>query len=400
MRAATLILLGVLAGGVLGSTVARSAEVAAEQRRQALGAPKPGQAVVCAVGDLIFTRSIAGIDKPDHTGLYRILQTADITCGNLEMSLNTQPDRGVYTFVKDPAFASEIARMGFNVLGLANNHQLDFGPAGLVECMAALQQAQLRYAGGGHTLQASQLPTYLKKEAVTVAFLSFYSEEFHSLARPAGKTPTIATIRAPRVWLEKDDGSQEIALAPLEEDVRAMEDAIRLARRNADIVMVALHVHWVDHASVHGVPAFVPPNQALLFRRAAAAGADILLGSGPHVLRGIEVYRGTVIFYSLGNFIYQYKKDHIPAKIYRRDPQQDRKEEFQSIVARITLEQKKIRAVQLIPVVLDEAGPDYGTPRLAGPAQGRHILNALAELSAEYGSEITLEDTHGILNLR
>lgn len=400
MRAVRFILVGALVAAIIGGTAIRAGESPGEQHGGALLARKPGQSIICAVGDLIFTRAISGLANPEQADLYRILQDADIACGNLEMSLNSKPDTGVYTFVQEPAFAWEITRVGFNLVGLANNHQLDFGRSGLVECLSALQRARISHAGGGRTLAESLRPAYIEAGGVTVAFLSFYSEEFKTLIRPDVKRPSIATIRAPRVWLENDDGSKEIALAALEKDVLAMENAIRRARRKADLVMVALHVHWVDHASTHGVPQYVPPNQALVFQRAAAAGADIVLGSGPHVLRGIEVYNGKLIFYSLGNFIYQYKKDHIPANIYQRDPQQDRKEEFQSIVARISIDQKKIGTVQLIPVVLDQAGRHYGTPRFGNPAQARQILNRLAELSGEFGTEIQVNDTHGRIRLR
>ena len=137
-----------------------------------------------------------------------------------------------------------------------------------------------------------------------------------------------------------------------------------------------------------------------LFHRAVSAGADILLGSGPHVLRGIEIYKGKLIFYSLGNFIYQYKKDNIPSVIYQRDPQQDKDEEFQSIVARLIIDKKKLSEIQLIPVVLDKEGGHYGTPRLSGKAIGQKILNRMAELSGEYGTEIIINKMHGVVKVR
>jgi poly-gamma-glutamate synthesis protein (capsule biosynthesis protein) len=363
-------------------------------------AKKKEQTVISAVGDLIFTQKISGIKAPDYAGLYRILQESDITYGNLEMSLNSKEDTGVYTFAKNKEFVWEIARMGFNMLSLANNHQLDYGRSGLAECMSILESARIRYAGGGRDLKESLSPSYYKNGYVTIAFLSFYSEEFKTLTSPDIDKPSIATIRAPKVWLEKDDGTTETALAPLEKDVRAMEDAISIAKRYADIVMVAIHVHWVDHASFYDVPILVPPNQSIIFRRAVSAGADIILGSGPHVLRGIEIYKDKLIFYSLGNFIYQYKKENVPSVIYKRDPQQDRDEEFQSIVARLIIDQKKLSEVQLIPVVLDKDGKHYGTPRLSGKKSGQKILNRMAELSGEFGTEIVINERHGIVKVR
>lgn len=128
-----------------------------------------------------------------------------------------------------------------------------------------------------------------------------------------------------------------------------MEDAISVAKRRADIVIVAFHLHWVRHSRAYPIPNKVPPNQTLVVHKAIDAGADIILGSGPHVLRGIEIYKGKFIFYSLGNFIYQYKTPEIPLIIWKRDEQQDILEEFETIVPRITIREKNIQKIELIP---------------------------------------------------
>jgi poly-gamma-glutamate capsule biosynthesis protein CapA/YwtB (metallophosphatase superfamily) len=363
-------------------------------------ARKQGDTVISAAGDLIFTREISGFENPSHTNLYRILNESDITYGNLEMSLNSRKDSGIYKFVQSKEFVWEIAGLGFNMLGLANNHQMDYGTKGLAECISILESAHIRHAGGGRNLKESMSPAYHRAGLTSIAFLSFYSEEFKSLVRSDIHKPSIATIRAPKVWLEKEDGTKETSLAPLERDIRAMEDAISIARRHADIVMVAIHVHWVDHARVYGIPDSVPPNQTLVFHKAVSAGADIILGTGPHVLRGIEIYKGRLIFYSLGNFIYQYKKNHIPSVIYRRDPQHDIAEEFETIVARMIIRKKKLSRIQLIPVVLGRKGAYYGCPRLSGDKTGKKILNRVAELSGEFGTEIIIKKWHGIVRLR
>ncbi len=400
MRFILSILTGLFIVTSLNGTVVHGSDDLSENRLGTLLAKKQDQTIISAVGDLIYTRKISEIKKPGYSSLYRILQESDITCGNLEMSLNSKQDTGVYTFVKNKNFVWEIAGLGFNMLGLANNHQLDYGRSGLIECMSILKSAQISTAGGGKNFKESLSPSYVKRGNVTIAFLSFYSEEFKTVVRPDIDKASIATIRAPKVLLENDEGLQQVALAPLEKDVRVMEDAISIARRHADIVVVAIHVHWVDHATVYGVPNLVPPNQSLLFHRAVTAGADIILGSGPHVLRGIEIYKGKLIFYSLGNFIYQYKKDHIPSVIYKRDPQQDRDEEFQSMVARFIITQKKVSTVQLIPVVLGREGKYYGSPRLPEKKTGIKILDKMAELSGEYGTQITIKKMVGTVELR
>lgn len=400
MRFIIFILLSVFTIISLNATVVLGSDDFSDSWLNTLLTKNKEQTVISAVGDLIFTQKISEIKEPGYVGLYRILRESDITYGNLEMSLNSRQDTEVYTFVKNQAFVWEIAGVGFNLLSLANNHQLDYDRSGLVECMSILKSAHIRYAGGGRNHDESLSPSYYKNGNLTIAFLSFYSEEFDTLTRPDIDKPSIAVIRAPKVRLEKDDGTTETVLAPLERDIRAMEDAVSIAKRHSDIVIVAIHVHWVDHASFYDVPNLVPSNQSLIFRRAVSAGADIILGSGPHVLRGIEIYEGKPIFYSLGNFIYQYKKDNIPSVIYKRDPQQDRDEEFQSIVARLIIDQKKLSEIQLIPVVLDKTGKHFGTPRLTGKKSGNKILNRLAEFSAEFGTKIIIKKMYGVVKVR
>ncbi len=83
-----------------------------EGRLKPLLSKKPGQTVITAVGDLIFRRRISQLDQPDRAGLYRILQASDITYGNLEMSLNSKPDTGVYTLVTGAGQATGRSRKG------------------------------------------------------------------------------------------------------------------------------------------------------------------------------------------------------------------------------------------------------------------------------------------------
>lgn len=78
-----------------------------------------------------------------------------------------------------------------------------------------------------------------------------------------------------------------------------MEDDVVLAKRHTSFVMVSLHVHDLSHDRSFGYPDISPPNDTIEYRSAIDAGADIVFGNGPHVLRGIEFYKGRPIFYSL-----------------------------------------------------------------------------------------------------
>ena len=74
-----------------------------------------------------------------------------------------------------------------------------------------------------------------------------------------------------------------------------------LAKRHNDIVIVALHNHDLSHHRAYGIQDTTPANDQIMYRRAIDAGADMVIGSGPHVLRAIEIYKGKPIFFSLSN---------------------------------------------------------------------------------------------------
>jgi poly-gamma-glutamate synthesis protein (capsule biosynthesis protein) len=128
----------------------------------------------------------------------------------------------------------------------------------------------------------------------------------------------------------------------------------------------------------------------------------MVLGTGPHVLRGIELRAGLPIFYSLGNFIYQYRTpDRIPVDlIHQRDiempvrpgqsvrDRRDSREVMETVLVRMVLNGGALKRIQLLPVTIDDEGPLYGVPRLAGTRRGEEIIELMQRLSAPYGTRI------------
>jgi poly-gamma-glutamate capsule biosynthesis protein CapA/YwtB (metallophosphatase superfamily) len=380
----------------LSSNVAFSQRVDWDQRVDELLETKEGDIVLTAVGDMIFNREITGIEDPPYQNLYRIIETSDIGFGNLEMSLNEKPElqKGVYNFRRGRDFGWEILKLGINLVGIANNHAFDYGPEGLLDDMRILRQSGIAFAGGGKNLADAQAPVYKQVGRTRIALLSFMSGADWGKADPG--EPSISVINAPRVFLDGNDGIDGRGIpAPLASDVRAMEDAIATAKRNADIVLVAYHLHWVSHSRAYSLPNKVPPHQQLMLKRAIDAGADAILGSGPHVLRGIEMYKGKPIFYSLGDFIYQYRTTDIPEIHWNRDQQQDVREEFDTVVARMTIRDKKISKIQLVPVASEMTGPRTGSPSLARGDDSERILKAIVDLSADFGTKIEVNGWYG-----
>ncbi len=366
---------------------------------------EPGDLHLTAVGDLIFNQPITHLQDPERAGLFRILQEADVAYGNMEFSLNDRPElqRPFYNFRAPRDFRWELARTGINLVSQANNHALDFGPEGLKECLQALDQANITHAGAGTTLAEAHAlgRTELAGHKTTVgllAYMRYWTAKYRSKDPNA---PSLATID-PAVILVAKDGKVEKVEGPLESDVATMEEDILLARRKTDLLLVSLHNHDVTHHRAHGIQDRTPPNEEIMFRRAIEAGADMVLGTGPHVLRGIEIYKGRPIFYSLGDFIYQYRTpDRIPADLlHQRDIEMPRptnvsvwdrresREVLETVLVRMTLNQGKLRRIQLLPVTIDDEGPLYGVPRLASTKRGAEIIARIQKLSEPYGTKI------------
>ncbi|WP_276356392.1 CapA family protein [Cohnella caldifontis] len=235
------------------------------------------------VGDLLPAGSVAGLMRKNGFDYpYRearsLLESADITAGNLESPITdrgTPEDDKQYLF-RGPAEAlPALKEAGFDVLNLANNHTLDYGWVGLQDTMDALDDQGLRHMGAGIDDQKAFTPVYVEAKGMTVAFLG-------------------VTNVVPKVSWKAD--RQHPGVAEIYNATRAIA-AVKAAKENADLVVVM--VHW-------GVEKKDTPinDQVVKGRQLIDAGADLVIGSHPHVLQGFESYNGKWIAYSLGNFVF------------------------------------------------------------------------------------------------
>jgi hypothetical protein len=231
------------------------------------------------VGDISFSTREglpSGGPRSALSRVSRYLQGADLTTGNLEGTLGhggpskcSSNGGDCFAFQAPPSYARALKRVGFDLFNLANNHSRDFGQSGIRQTLSALTAAGLRHTGLAGEIKV------LKVRGQKVAFLGF----------------------APYPWA-----------SPLTDIPEAKRMIARAAAR-AKIVVVFIHAGSEGAGSTH-----VPHGTEHAFgehrgetrrfaHEAITSGADAVLGSGPHVLRGMECYRHRLIAYSLGNFV-------------------------------------------------------------------------------------------------
>jgi poly-gamma-glutamate synthesis protein (capsule biosynthesis protein) len=203
--------------------------------------------------------------------------------------------------------------------------------------------------------------------------------------------------------------------ADLAEIVRVVKNASALA----DIVIVSLHCH--ENGANRSVPADFIPTFA---RAVVDAGADVFVGHGPHVLRGIEVYKGKPIFYSLANFIFQNEAVlRMPADSYEEydlgpealasdylDARYDHdrrsfpaeQEYWDSVLATTKWSGDHVTEIALHPITLGFGQPrsTRGRPKLASGADATRILDMLNARSKAFGTAISIKDGKGYVTLK
>lgn len=264
---------------------ARSTSAQTTSARTTSGQPSVRRVTIASAGDLLLhikVNASAAQRGWAHVlgGLQEVLRADEIAFANLETPLvddvrdpvtGSPPVLGA-----PPAAARGLADAGLDVLGCANNHAHDQDASGMARTVESLRAAGLVAVGADVDPERAFAAEVVERDGVRVAFLS-YTERIN---RPAGRTEPRATI----AWVKQRDPSA----------------AIRAARARADVVVLA--VHWSHD--------FIPhphPRQRQLARAWVEAGADLIVGTGPHVLQEVERIaspRGeAVIAYSLGNLL-------------------------------------------------------------------------------------------------
>lgn len=294
-------------------------------------------------GVLRRSRRNGGLDYPFRE-IGGLIRQYDLAFANLESPLTSggiRQQKG-YTFRAPPQFALSLKEAGFSVLALANNHAWDFGPQGLADTAQVLDSAGIGHAGLADPDGSCRL-LISDSAGLKVGWLAYCDP----------KTDGFIARR--------DPGAPDFALLT----ERRLEMDIESALQHVDLLIVSLH--WGREYSRQ-----VRDSDRRLARRAIEQGACLVIGHHPHILQGIELWQGGLIAYSLGNFIFD----------------QAGRDRNESILLDFVLQQCGVVEARAYPVEIRG-----GQPRLADKDSGRRIVERLAELSSDLGTEMDIDST-------
>lgn len=415
--------------------------------------------------------------KRKSADLIKLLQSADVTFGNYEDTAMDLRKFGGYPealagggwLISSPRVPQDLRAMGFNLVGRANNHTTGWGVAGMRYTNDLLDKAGIVHAGTGDTLAEARAPQFLSIPAGRVALVSMASR-FELNARaidPLGQIPGrpgLNALRTTRYVLVSPERLVELAKvrdaqpsgsvrkSSLASDAKTgvvtlfgtkykadpkigngldfaftMDKRdrveiirnIRQGKQTADFAIATIHTHEPGNYSVLP-PDFLP----VLAHEAIDNGADAFIGHGPHQLRGIEIYKGKPIFYSLGNFLFmdntqqpitrdEFEKDNVdPASMTAAEFMEERRvhgvfkerEWFESVVAVNRYDQQgNVTEIRLHPVELHYEGErdaDRGIPRIASSETAKRVLARLQTLSQPYGTKIDIQGDIGFIRVK
>lgn len=410
-----------------------------------------------AAGDAIIQRRI----QDGFEGIKEIapfIQKGDARFFNLETTLHregecyaSQFSGGTYIRT-NPEMLDDLKKFGFNMTSFNNNHAMDFSYEGLLHTLQHLDNSGLVHSGVGRNLDEACAPRYLETPNGRIALISVNTSfEPCMMAGKQGRRvpgrPGVNGLRIEKkLYVTKDElefikklaekmhinAENEIErrggyMAPLpkeeaefaphrfllgdetkytqsvnEEDMKRVEMTIYEAQFQADYTIISIHTH-----DVTGDTEEIVPDVLRDFAHACIdAGANAIVGHGPHLLRPIEIYKDSPIFYSLGNFMLQlYSVEFAPEDFYGRygltsdstmhELLRTRSKDFsiglmterkmfQTVIPYWETEDKKLTKLELLPIESKMAGhkSEIGLPRIATELT---FIDHLAEMSGEYG---------------
>ncbi len=294
--------------------------------------PEPTEVKIILVGDIMLSRYVAAqIEKAKDPLLpfERIsdfLGSSDFNFGNLEAPFSGS-DRftptGSMIFNVPRVNVEGLAKYNFKILSLANNHALDRGPAGVIYTRNYLSGRGIKSVGTGASLDQAWQPEMIETKGRRIGFLAASYSSYN------------------------DGGRKTNDFVARIEDVKRLREQLRELRKTAALIIVSMHAG--NEYATHLTDA-----QVTFAHAAIDGGADIVVGAHPHCVQNIELYKGGLIFYSLGNFVFD---QHSP-------------EAKQGLAVKLTLSGARRVSAELYPLEIEH----YCCPRLASEGIEKEVF--------------------------
>ncbi len=291
-----------------------------------------------------------------------ILREANIAFCQLEEVLSERVDPAYTLWVaEDPTELGKVlANAGFNVISTAGNHTMICGPEAVVDTLNILKQNNILPVGAGINIAEARAPAIVERKGTKVAFLGYSSHiprcelPWEARLNGPGCAPMYINTFYDQINYQPGTPPRIITFAE-KANLAAMVEDIGRAKAQADVVVMS--IHW----GVPQIPAAIAMYEYEVGHAAIDAGVDLILGHGPHLLKGIEVYKGKVVFHSLGDFAYGYNLDTrkpgllgywegLP-RLRTAWPPEERK----GLIAKCIVSDKKIEKVSFQPLMINEA---------------------------------------------
>jgi hypothetical protein len=425
---------------------------------------------LASVGDLIIIRPASQYQDPGFQSAIKIIRDSDVGFGNFESMIRdelnfTGPLGGMFGTKE---VAADVKAMGFKLVNRAGNHLMDSNQEGLFETMRLMEAAGLVYGGAGRDLEDARAAHFLETPKGRIGVVGMYSEVAGGQSRLAasyrvgntGGRPGLNDVSLARsiivsadqldalkkvrdsVYGHRTEYSNPVD-APANEapgtlelfgtvykvgstlgglsytmnpgDLRDTLRSIRNGKEYADFMIATIHAHQGDSVLQPFLYEDHPPDFLVALAHASIDnGADAFVAHGPHLLRGIEIYKGKPIFYDLGEFFREWdwgcdcdtnpESPQTPAEratggLMARDVV--RPINYESAIALSKYDKGKLQEVRIYPIWGRFDGPisQRGIPETAPPEIAQRILQRLQKLSEPLGTKIAIEGNVGVIRV-
>jgi poly-gamma-glutamate capsule biosynthesis protein CapA/YwtB (metallophosphatase superfamily) len=366
--------------------------------------------VLLATGDLAPDRDHYDESYADTRD---VLLAADVVFGQLETSFaasGTRLPQARHAVRARPEGAAALVRAGFTIISMAGNHCMDWGREAFFETRANLEAAGIAVVGAGKDIAEARRPVVQALgDGTRVAFLAYSSILPHSYWADE-RRPGCAPMRAHTVYeqIEHDQPGTpaRVHTYPHRADRAAMQEDIRRAKDQADLVFVSQH--W----GIHFVRAALADYEHDVARAAIEAGADAVIGGHPHIIKGCQVIDGNPVFHSLCNFATDLRMDqeHARSKSWNeiRVLAEEWEPDFEglynfptasrlAIVARFEVAGGKLLRSGFMPLYIGRDAVPRFAPR--GSAEYRAVVEYLEAVTQEAGLNGAFRETDEMVEL-